>query len=145
MTETVEQRIAEIEARAVVMPDGMTRFSMPEPKGKAIRVKPFENTSGIYPVEFNVLLRCAQVEEKSPGGILKLPELVERERHGQTEGVLIAVSAMAFNEDIFPVGDARPEPGDRVAFAKHAGTFIKGKDGVEYRVIKDKDVVAILE
>jgi co-chaperonin GroES (HSP10) len=39
----------------------------------------------------------------------------------------------------------RPKPGDRIAFARHSGAFILGKDGVEYRIVKDKDVVAVID
>lgn len=102
------------------------------------------NPSGIRPVEFNVLIKQDAIEEKTRMGLIKPDDMVEREKHGQTRGVIVAISPLAFNEDIWPAGMSRPEPGNRVAFAKHAGTFITGDDGQEYRVVKDKDVVAII-
>lgn len=102
------------------------------------------NESGISPVEFNVLIRQEEVAARTKGGLMKPDDIVEREKHAQTRGVIVAVSPLAFNEDIWPSGMDRPKPGDHVAFARHAGTFIEGRDGVEYRVVKDKDIVAVM-
>lgn len=104
-----------------------------------------ENTSGITPVEFNVLVKQDDVKAQTRGGLHIPEELQDREKHGQTRGVIVAVSEMAFNEDVWPVGVDRPGPGQKIAFAKHAGTFVEGTDGTEYRIIKDKDVVGLIE
>jgi co-chaperonin GroES (HSP10) len=103
-----------------------------------------KNTSGITPLEFNVLVKQDVVETKTRGGLMKPEELVDREKHAQTRGVLVALSPLAFNPDIYPADMERPKPGDKVAFARHAGTFIDGLDGEEYRVVKDKDIVAVI-
>lgn len=103
------------------------------------------NTSGIHPVEFNVLVRQDVVETKTKSGLIMPDAVVDREHHSQTRGVIVAVSPLAFNADIWPQDMAKPGPGERVAFAKHAGTFITGTDGDEYRVVKDKDVVAVIK
>lgn len=102
-----------------------------------------QNSSGLTPVEFNCIVLQDGVQEKV--GSLYIPEDVqERKKYAQTRGVLVAVSAYAFNEDIWPAGVDRPKPGDRVAWVKHAGSFVEGVDGVEYRVMKDKDIVAMV-
>jgi co-chaperonin GroES (HSP10) len=103
-----------------------------------------ENTSGFIPVEFNVIVRQDDTEAKTKLGLIKPDDVVEREKHGQTQGVLVALSPLAFNADIWPADMARPEPGVRVVFARHAGIFVNGLDGVEYRVVKDKDIVAVM-
>lgn len=102
------------------------------------------NESGIKPVEFNVLLKQDAEQTTTRGGLQLPDELVERNKHAQTRGTIIAVSPLAFNEDVFPAGMEKPKPGDKVAFARHAGTFIEGMDGQEYRVVKDKDIVAVI-
>lgn len=102
------------------------------------------DTSGIRPIEFNVLVRQEAVPTKTKGGLMKPDEIIEREKHAQTRGVIVAVSPMAFAFDDWPAGEPKPKPGDKVAFARHAGTFIDGEDGVEYRVVKDKDIVAVM-
>lgn len=104
-----------------------------------------ENNSGISPVEFNVLVKQDDVSNKTPGGLMKPDELVDREKHSQTRGVIVAMSPLAFNDDIWPGGMEKPQPGAKVAFARMSGTFIDGIDGKEYRVIKDKDVVAVIK
>lgn len=103
-----------------------------------------ENTSGINPIEFNVLVLPDKVEEKTAGGIILPDTEVDRKRHQATEGTLIAVSPMAFNEDVFPPEMTKPAPGARVALALHSGAFMKGRDGKEYRLVKDKDIVALM-
>ena len=58
---------------------------------------------------------------------------------------IVAVSPMAFAFDDWPQDEPTPKPGDRIVFARHAGTFVTGKDDEQYRVVKDKDVVAVKE
>lgn len=103
------------------------------------------NTSGITPVEYNVLIKQDIVEQKTKGGLYIPDENLEREKHGQTRGVIVAVSEMAFNEDVWPGETPRPTPGQRIVFAKHTGTFVMGLDDEEYRIIKDKDVVGLID
>ena len=103
------------------------------------------NESGIEPIEYNVLIDQDAVETKTKGGLIKPDEILERDKHGQTRGTIIAVSPMAFSFDDWPDGVAKPQPGDKVAIAKHSGVFITGNDGKEYRVVKDKDIVAVIK
>lgn len=86
-------------------------------------------------------------EEKSKGGILLPDESKERNQFAQMEGTLIAVSPLAFTyADESEWGKAaKPKAGDTVLYAKYAGAVVKGRDGVEYRIVNDKDVAAILE
>lgn len=102
------------------------------------------NPSGINVIEYNVLLRQDGTETKTKGGIILSDDVLERKKHQETRGTIVAVSPMAFQFDDWPDGVEKPKPGDRVAFAMHAGTFIKGEDGEEYRVVKDRDVVAVI-
>lgn len=102
------------------------------------------NTSGINPIEYNVLVKQDEVGEKK-GGIYLPTEVMDKEKFAQTRGVIVAASPMAFSFDDWPPGEAKPKAGDKVAFARHTGTFVEGLDGVEYRVVKDKDIVAIID
>ena len=103
------------------------------------------NKSGIRPVEFNVLVKQDAIETKTKMGLVLPDEVLERQKHAQTRGTIVEISPLAFNEDVWPVGMEKPKAGDRIAFARHAGTFIEGLDGEEYRVIKDMVVVAMIE
>lgn len=104
-----------------------------------------QNSSGIRCVEYNVLVKQDAVDEKTKGGVFLTADVQERNKHSQTRGVLVGKSPMAFSFDEWPDGEPKPEIGQTVIFARHAGTFVDGKDGEEYRVIKDKDVVAVID
>lgn len=94
-------------------------------------------------MEFNVAVRQDEVQAKTKGGLL-IPETAQdREKHMACFGEIVALSPMAFNADIWPEREPKPKPGDRVVFAKHAGTFLT-HEGEELRIVKDKDIVAVL-
>jgi co-chaperonin GroES (HSP10) len=96
-------------------------------------------------LEYNVLIDQDVVEAKTASGLYIPEEALERKKHQQTLGVIVKISPMAFSFDDWPMGVAKPRVGDRVAFAQHAGTFIKDAAGKEFRVVKDKDIVAVLD
>ena len=102
------------------------------------------NLSGIKPIEFNVLVRQKEVEAVTKGGIIR-PEInKEREQAAAIEGEIIAVSPMAFGYEKWPEGTEPPKPGDCVFFAKYAGMKVTGRDGIEYLIVKDKDITSVI-
>jgi chaperonin GroES len=103
------------------------------------------NPSGIWPTEYKVLIRPKLLDEKTKGGIIIPENTKEREEHAQIEGVLVAVSPFAFTYEEGWPDDAKPQPGDRVFFAKYAGTRVKGRDGEIYAVVNDRDVWAVID
>lgn len=104
------------------------------------------NPSGIRPTEFRVLVRPVEVEAKTKGGIIIPDEKKERDQYAVMEATIIECSPLAFTyEANWPVDADKPKAGDRVVIAKYSGALIKGKDGVEYKLVADKDVAAILE
>ena len=101
------------------------------------------NPSGIRPVEFNVLVKPKEVEEKTAGGII-VPDIArDRQQVAAVEGEIVAVSPLAFTYEDWG-NHEMPKVGDRVYYAKYAGMIVKGVDGVEYRLTKDKDVAAVI-
>lgn len=102
------------------------------------------NTSGIEPTEFNVLVLPDAVEERTAGGIIKPQDTREREQAAAIKGCIVAVSPLAFTYETWPDHARRPKAGDRVLIAKYAGLTVEGADGKHYRVLKDKDVAALL-
>ena len=102
-----------------------------------------KNESGIYPTEFKVLIAPIEVEEKTKGGIIIPDQTKERDQFAQMEGQLIAISPLAFSYADWN-GYKPPKPGDRVLFAKYAGTVVTGRDGKMYRLVNDKDLTAVL-
>lgn len=95
-------------------------------------------SSGIYPLEYKVLVLPEQQPEKSKGGIVLTEETRSKEEMAEVEGKLIAVGPLAFEE-----WETKPVTGALVHFAKYAGVYVKGNDGLNYRIINDKDILAI--
>lgn len=101
---------------------------------------------GFDPVEYNVIIAPDVVEEKTAGGILLPDRMKDTEDLAQVRGLLVSVSPLAFNFDVWPAdqADRRPKAGDQVIYAKYSGILVKGDDGREYRLCKDKDVAAVV-
>lgn len=100
---------------------------------------------GITPIEYKVLVRTKKAETRTRGGIV-LPEMVvDKDQHASMEGVIEAVSPFAFSYEEWPSGAPKPKAGDLVVFSRYSGIDIKGNDGIDYRLMNDKDVVAVRE
>jgi co-chaperonin GroES (HSP10) len=99
------------------------------------------NTSGMWPVEYKILILPEEVEEVSKGGIVLTTSTTERDKMAQVKGRLIAVGGNAFED----WKGRAPEVGDHLWFAKYAGYVVKGADGKDYRLCNDKDCSAIIE
>lgn len=99
------------------------------------------NNSGIHPQGHRVLIAPELVEEKTATGIVIPIQATEKEQLAQVMGLVIEVGPEAYAE--------HPAPwckiGDRVIFGKYSGLTFKGKDGITYRVINDREVVATAE
>ncbi len=107
------------------------------------------NPTGIVPTEFKCLILPKEVEQVSKGGIILSSQSVEAEKSATIEGEIIAVSPLAFSyarkDEWEAAGAEPPKPGQRVIFAKYAGMRHKAKDGQEYLLVNDKDIVATIE
>lgn len=88
-------------------------------------------------------MRPKPVDQKTKGGIILPDEHKDREQYAQMEGELIAVSPLAFSYADWGAAQP-PKAGDRILFAKFAGARVTGRDGVEYRLVNDKDIAAVL-
>lgn len=98
------------------------------------------STHGITCLEYKVLVRPLDAVTKTPGGIV-LPEIVvERDQNASMEGEVTGISPLAFS---YESNAPKPAVGDVVVFQRFAGIRVKGNDGVEYRLMNDKDVVAV--
>lgn len=106
------------------------------------------NTTGIQPTEFKVLIAPKKVEDKV-GSIFMPDQVKDSEKYATIEGTIIAVSPLAFiyvtKQEWAENNAIPPKPGDRVIFAKYAGVRHKAKDGQEYLLVNDKDIVATIE
>lgn len=104
------------------------------------------NLSGIIPTEYKVLVDPKPIEQKTSGGIIIPDQTVHAEKYAAIEGRIVAMSHLAFTyASPEEWGDHKPKPGQQILHAKYAGVRVKGKDGKEYVLINDKDVVATVE
>ena len=101
---------------------------------------------GITPIEYNVIVAPAKAPEKVGrlGLILAADDTKESMELAAQVGRIIAVSPHAFNYERWPEDQPRPQVGDLVWFARYAGGLMEGVDGEEYRIIKDKDIGAVI-
>jgi co-chaperonin GroES (HSP10) len=98
-------------------------------------------SAGIRPVGHILLVEPLEVEEVSAGGIIvSTGSQTRREEMGQTEATVIALGNTAYSDQPAPWCEA----GDRVVFARYAGTERKGSNGKMYRLINDLDVKGVL-
>jgi chaperonin GroES len=93
----------------------------------------------VKPLHDRLIIRRLEEEEKTKGGII-IPDTAKEK---PIEGKVIAVGAGRVKKD----GTKIPleiEKGNRVLYAKHAGTEVK-IDGEEYLIMKEDDVLAVIE
>lgn len=106
-----------------------------------------ECNPGVDPVEYNVVILPEPVEEVRRSGLILPSQTTEADKYAQVRGLLVRASPLAFNYDTWPADAAYAPPaaGDQVFYAKYAVHVpVKGHDGREYWMIKDKDVAAIV-
>ena len=100
-----------------------------------------KNTSGIIPIEYNVIVKPKKVEQKTAGGVILPDELRDQEQGGATRGVVMAIADQAFNYEPAYATECPVVPGDTVIFSRYAGAEFEADDGETYRTIKDKDII----
>lgn len=105
------------------------------------------NNSGIAPTEYNVLVQPKATEETTKGGVILSQSVQQLDGNAQTRGTIVAMSPMAFVNPDWPEDAQLPQVGDAVSYARYAGASskIEGMDGVEYIIIKDKEITAIID
>ena len=99
----------------------------------------------ITPVGHRLLVKPDPIEEKTVGGIYITTDVTRvRDEQAQTCGTVVAVGKNCWKA--FDDGSAWCQEGDHISFAKYGGFVIKDPtDGVEYRLLNDEDVVALLK
>lgn len=105
------------------------------------------NESGIIPLGFKVLVRIQKIEEKTKGGIIIPTDTVEKESAASQIAEVIDFGQAAFTigtGDLPDEWNVKPLIGAKVILSKYAGITIEGKDKEEYRLINDKEILAIL-
>ena len=93
----------------------------------------------VKPLHDRVIVKRVEEEEKTKGGII-IPDTAKEK---PVEGKVVAVGGgkLLDNGTKLPL---EVKKGDRVLFAKYAGTDIK-IDGEEHLIMREDDIIAIVE
>ncbi|MBO7048887.1 MAG: co-chaperone GroES [Spirochaetia bacterium] len=86
----------------------------------------------VIPLEDRVLIKTAELEEKTKSGLF-IPQTAQEKTQ---VGVVTAVGS---DKDAITV-----KVGQKIMYDKYAGTSIK-VDGADYLIIKSKDILAVIE
>ena len=92
----------------------------------------------IRPLHDRVIVKRLEEEKTSPGGIVIPDSAAEKPVRGE----IVA----AGNGKVLENGSVRPldvKVGDKILFGKYSGTEVK-VDGVDYLVMREDDIVAVL-
>lgn len=100
----------------------------------------YPNDSGITPLDLVALVYPDPVESVTKGGIIIPESAQDKQKYHTQKATLVAVGRSCFVQWV-----EKPQAGDRVLIVQYSGTLIKGKDGKEYRIVKEDDIIAGLE
>ena len=89
----------------------------------------------LKPLGNRVVVQSLTEEETTKSGII-LPDTVDKEK--KAEGSIVAIG------DGEKIQKLNLKQGDKVIFGKYAGEDVK-VDDVEYKILTDEDVLAVLE
>jgi len=103
------------------------------------------NRSGINPVGYKILVLPREVEAKTKGGLFLPESKVEKDGFQRREGIIVAMSPMAFHNPDWPAEAVKPKSGDRVMFARYQADEVTGNDGQTYWIMNDQSVIAVIE
>ncbi len=93
----------------------------------------------VRPLHDRLIVKRLEEEEKTKGGII-IPDTAKEK---PVEGKVIAVGDGRIKEDGTKI-PMEMKKGDRILFAKYAGTEVK-IDDEEHLIMKEDDVLAIIE
>ena len=92
----------------------------------------------LKPLADRVLLKATEAEETTKSGIIL--STANKEKPVVSEVVAVGPGGIVDGKEIAMV----VKPGNKVVVAKYAGTEVK-LDGVEYSIVRQNDILAIVE
>ncbi|CAN6245870.1 unnamed protein product [Urochloa humidicola] len=98
-----------------------------------------DDVKDMKPLNDRVLIKVAEAEDKTPGGLL----LTETTKEKPSIGTIVAVGPGPLDEE----GNRSPlsvSAGSTVLYSKYAGSEFKGADGTNYIVLRVSDLMAVL-
>ncbi|KAJ1701436.1 hypothetical protein LUZ63_001215 [Rhynchospora breviuscula] len=117
--------------------DGLKHLILKE--DDIIGVLETEDVKDLKPLSDRVLIKVAEVEDKTAGGLL----LTEATKEKPSIGTVVAVGPGALDDK----GKREPlniTPGSTVLYSKYAGSEFKSADDSDYIALRASDVMAVL-
>jgi chaperonin GroES len=93
----------------------------------------------IRPLHDRILIKRTAAEEKTPGGLI-IPDAAKEK---PVEAVVVAVGSGKRDKDGNLIA-LDVKAGDRVLFSKYSGSEVK-LDGVEHVILREEDILAVLD
>jgi len=93
----------------------------------------------INPLHDRLLVKRLEEDRKSAGGILIPDTAAEKPSRGEV--IAVGNGKLLDNGQVRPLGVKK---GDKVLFGKYSGTEVK-VDGTDYLVMREDDVMAVIE
>ena len=94
----------------------------------------------LQPLADRIIVKPLEAEEVSKGGIV-LPDTAKEKPH---EGKIIAVGKGKVTED-GKIQAPEVKVGDVVLYGKYTGTEISTKEGEEYLIMREDDILAVVK
>lgn len=101
----------------------------------------------IIPFGNKILVRLEKIEEKSSGGLFIPESSVCAEQMGHVMGEIVGMGDMAFR-DLFDIDKGfipDIQIGDWITFDRYAGYAFENGNKEMFRIMNDKDVLAIIK
>lgn len=99
-----------------------------------------ENTSGILPLEKNILVKVDGQAEKIGSIHIATSKSKQEIAINQYKGTVVALGPRTYESQ--PAFKSRP--GDTAVFPRGAGLFVEGEDGEFYRLLSDEQVMGVI-
>ena len=93
----------------------------------------------LKPLADRIIVKSLEAEEKTKGGIV-LPDTAKEKPQ---EGKVVAVGKGKVNDE-GKVNAPEVKVGDVVLYGKYSGTEITTKDGDQYLIMREEDILAIV-
>lgn len=98
-----------------------------------------DDIKDLKPLNDRILIKVAEVEGKTAGGLLLTEATKERPSIGAVVAVGPGLPDEEGNRKALPVS-----PGNTILYSKYAGNDLKGSDGSDYIILRASDAMAIL-
>lgn len=94
----------------------------------------------IQPLGDRVLVKPLEAEEKTKGGIV-IPDTA-KEKPQEAEVIAVGKGKVTEDGKVLPL---EVKVGDRVLYGKYSGTEIRSREGEDFLILREDDILAIVK